>query len=217
MKQLKRKYFTLLELSAVIVIFILLTAISGSYIGRERKSAVFERALRDFRVYCARARADSMLDGKVRRLLYYPDEKVFRIEKSDEWLNNPAVMQADEIEGEGDLPPVILDAVDKEWEAEQEFADGQAGENSSGSKDESIPEWRFPEKLDITIELPAMEGVEPAEDFIELWRFTRGGSARMSYALTVQLGSDVRSVRISDFTGWVEVVAEASDNGRIIW
>ena len=137
--------------------------------------------------------------------------------KADEWLNNPAVMQADEIEGEVDLPPVILDAVDKEWEAEQEFADGQAGENSSGSKDESIPEWRFPEKLDITIELPAMEGVEPAEDFIELWRFTRGGSARMSYALTVQLGSDVRSVRISDFTGWVEVVAEASDNGRIIW
>ena len=82
MKKFRRKNFTLLELAAVIAILILLTAVSGVYIGRERKLPEFERALRDFQVFCARARTECVRDGVIRKVVFYPDEMFSGSKKS---------------------------------------------------------------------------------------------------------------------------------------
>ena len=94
--KLRRHYFTLLELSAVIVILILLTAISTVYIRRDRKNYEFEQALRDFQVFCARARTAVMRDGKVRKIVFYPDERVFRIEFVESWNESGAIAKVED-------------------------------------------------------------------------------------------------------------------------
>lgn len=210
-----RKYFTLLELAAVIAILILLTSVASVYVGRERKQAVFERALRDFQIFCARGRAESMLDGKVRKLAFYPDEKKFRIEIVEDWNQSPAVITADEVEA-GNMPYVVLDAIDPDWEEEL------AAEINSDDLPESdwqspVREWAFPATLDISFEVPELEGVAIADESLELWRFLRGGSARMQHKLTVQFNEDVRTMAISDFTGIVEITSGTAETGRIIW
>ena len=120
MKKFRRKNFTLLELAAVIAILILLTAVSGVYIGRERKLPEFERALRDFQVFCAKARTECMRDGVIRKVVFYPDENIFRVEKIESWGESEAIVPADAVE-EGNIPYVVLEAVDADWEAEQKL------------------------------------------------------------------------------------------------
>lgn len=182
------------------------------YVGRERKQAVFERALRDFRLFCARARAESMLDGKTRCLIFVPEENIFRVVAAAEWNKGASVMLAEEIEG-GVLPYVVTDAIDPDWEEEL------AGEENIRVDEAEVTEreWSFPEKLGVTIELPELEGEAVSEDTLELWRFTRGGAARMRYALTVQFNEDIRTIKVSDFTGEIEVIAGELSTERTVW
>ena len=215
---MRRKNFTLLELAAVIAILVLLTTVASVYIGKERKQAAFERALRDFQIFCARARAESMLDGKVRKLLFYPDEKVFRIEVPEDWNQSPAVIAVEEVE-DGNMPYVVLDAIDPDWENEMAETEesGDSGDSAPENTEPVERKWAFPESLGVAFELPALEGTAPAEESLELWRFVRGGSARMTHRLTVQLNEDVRTVAISDFTGLVEITEGTGEEGRIVW
>ena len=74
----RRHNFTLIELAVVVAILILLTAVSSVYLGRDRRGSEFERSLRDFQVFCARARSASMQDGAVRKIVFYPEENVYR-------------------------------------------------------------------------------------------------------------------------------------------
>ena len=216
MKKFRCQHFTLLELAAVIAILILLTAVSGVYIGRERKMPEFERALRDFQVFCAKGRTDSMRDGIIRKVVFYPEENVFRIEKVESWGESEAIVPADAVE-EGNIPYVVLDAIDADWEAEQKLK-LQADEFAPQTvEDEAIPEWKFPPKLGVTIELPDMHGVEITEESLEMWRFTRNGSARLTHELTIQLQSDMRTITVSDFTGLVEVVKTDTEKGHIVY
>ena len=215
MKKFRRKNFTLLELAAVIAILILLTAVSGVYIGRERKLPEFERALRDFQVFCAKTRTECMRDGVIRKVVFYPDENVFRVEKIESWGESEAIVPADAVE-EGNIPYVVLDAIDADWEAEQKLK-LQDGELAPQYKEETVPEWKFPVKLGVVIELPDMQGVEFTEESLEMWRFARNGSARLTHALTVQLKDDMRTITVSDFTGLVEVVKTDTEQGRIVY
>ena len=216
MKQFHRNNFTLLELAAVIAILVLLTAVSGVYIGRERKMPAFERALRDFQVFCAKARTDCMRDGIIRKVVFYPDESVFRIEKVESWGESDAIVPADAVE-EGNIPYVVLDAVDADWEAEQKLKLQDDFITPQVVEFEQIPEWKFPPKLGVTIELPDMHGVEINEESLEMWRFTRNGSARLSHELTIQMQSDMRTITVSDFTGLVEVVKTDTEKGQIVF
>ena len=216
MRKFQRKNFTLLELAAVIAILVLLTAVSGVYIGRERKMPEFERALRDFQVFCAKVRTDCMRDGIVRKVVFYPEENLFRAEKVESWGESEAVVQFEAIE-EGNMPYVVLDAIDADWEAEQKLKQS-SGENPVIAEEfETVRKWRFPPKLGVTVELPDMQGVELNEESLEMWRFTRNGSARLTHALTVQLQSDMRTITVSDFTGLVEVVKGDLQQGQIIY
>ena len=216
MRKFQRKNFTLLELAAVIAILVLLTAVSGVYIGRERKMPEFERSLRDFQVFCAKVRTDCMRDGIVRKVVFYPEENLFRAEKVESWGESEAVVPFEDIE-EGNIPYVVLDAIDADWEAEQKLKQS-SNENSVVSEEfETVREWRFPPKLGVTVELPDMQGVELNEESLEMWRFTRNGAARLTHALTVQLQSDMRTITVSDFTGLVEVVKSDPEQGQIIY
>ena len=216
MSKFQRKNFTLLELAAVIAILILLTAVSGVYIGRERKMPVFERSLRDFQVFCAKGRSDTMRDGIVRKVVFYPEENLFRMEKVDPMGESEAVIPAEEVE-EGNMPYVVLDAIDADWEAEQKLKTASDEAPMPEEEYETVREWKFPEKLGVTVELPDMQGVEFTEESLEMWRFTRNGSARLTHALTVQLQSDMRTITVSDFTGLVEVVKTDPEQGQIIY
>ena len=216
MKKFRRKNFTLLELAAVIAILILLTAVSGVYIGRERKLPEFERALRDFQVFCARARTECVRDGVIRKVVFYPDENVFRVEKVESWGESEAIVPADAVE-EGNIPYVVLDAIDSEWEAEQKLKLQDDDIIPQAVENEEVPEWRFPLKLGVVIELPDMHGVEFTEESLEMWRFARNGSARLTHALTVQLKDDMRTITVSDFTGLVEVVKTDTEQGQIVY
>ena len=214
MKNLRINHFTLLELAAVIAILILLTAISSVYIGRERKQSAFEQSLREFRVFCAKARARCMSDGAVRKLVYYPEEKIFRIEKVEHWNESPAVVLAEDVEA-GNMPYVVLDAIDPDWEAEQKSYDDSI---TPVEDSEEIPaEWAFPEKLGVLFEVPEFEGTEIPDDALEMWRFTRSGRARMLHKMVVQLNDDVRTIEVSDFSGLVEIKSGRDEEGRIVW
>lgn len=215
MSKLHRKNFTLLELAAVIAILILLTAVSGVYIGRERKLPEFERALRDFQVFCAKGRTDTMRDGIVRKVVFYPEENLFRIETVDPMGESEAIIPAEEVE-DGNMPYVVLDAIDADWEAEQKLKTSAADTPDPGMLEAPERVWRFPPKLGVTVELPDMQGVEIAEESLEMWRFTRNGAARLTHALTVQLNSDMRTITVSDFTGLVEIVKTDSEQGQIV-
>lgn len=215
MNTLRRKNFTLLELAAVIAILVLLTAVSGVYIGRARKMPEFERALRDFQVFCAKARTDSMRDGVIRKVVFYPDENLFRIEKVESWGESDAVVPAEAVE-EGNIPYVVLDAIDADWEAEQKLKLQSDNESLPDTENEPERVWRFPPKLGVTVELPDMHGVEFTEESLEMWRFSRNGSARLTYSLTVQLESDMRTITVSDFTGLVEIVKTDTEQGEIV-
>ena len=216
MSKVQRKNFTLLELAAVIAILVLLTAVSGVYIGRERKIPEFERALRDFQVFCAKVRTDCMRDGIVRKVVFYPEENVFRAEKVESWGESEAVIPFDAVE-DGNMPYVVLDAIDADWEAEQKLKMAPEGSQLPAEDVENIREWKFPPKLGVTVELPDMQGVEMTEESLEMWRFTRNGSARLTHALTVQLQSDMRTITVSDFTGLVEVIKTDPEQGQIIY
>ena len=215
MSKFQRKNFTLLELAAVIAILILLTAVSGVYIGRERKMPVFERSLRDFQVFCAKGRSDTMRDGIVRKVVFYPEENLFRMEKVDPMGESEAVIPAEEVE-EGNMPYVVLDAIDSDWEAEQKLKTASGEAPTPEEEYETVREWKFPEKLGVTVELPDMQGVEFTEESLEMWRFTRNGAARLTHALTVQLNSDSRTITVSDFTGLVEIVKTDTAEGQIV-
>ena len=215
MSKFQRKNFTLLELAAVIAILILLTAVSGVYIGRERKMPVFERSLRDFQVFCAKGRSDTMRDGIVRKVVFYPEENLFRMEKVDPMGESEAVIPAEEVE-EGNMPYVVLDAIDADWEAEQKLKTASDEAPMPEEEYETVREWKFPEKLGVTVELPDMQGVEFTEESLEMWRFTRNGAARLTHALTVQLNSDIRTITVSDFTGLVEIVKTDTAEGQIV-
>ncbi|MBR2357846.1 MAG: hypothetical protein IKA65_07475 [Lentisphaeria bacterium] len=215
MSKFQRKNFTLLELAAVIAILILLTAVSGVYIGRERKMPVFERSLRDFQVFCAKGRSDTMRDGIVRKVVFYPEENLFRMEKVDPMGESEAVIPAEEVE-EGNMPYVVLDAIDADWEAEQKLKNASDEAPMPEDEYETVREWKFPEKLGVTVELPDMQGVEFTEESLEMWRFTRNGAARLTHALTVQLNSDIRTITVSDFTGLVEIVKTDTAEGQIV-
>lgn len=215
MSKFQRKNFTLLELAAVIAILILLTAVSGVYIGRERKMPVFERSLRDFQVFCAKGRSDTMRDGIVRKVVFYPEENLFRMEKVDPMGESEAVIPAEEVE-EGNMPYVVLDAIDSDWEAEQKLKTASGDSPMPEEEYETVREWKFPEKLGVTVELPDMQGVEFTEESLEMWRFTRNGAARLTHALTVQLNSDIRTITVSDFTGLVEIVKTDTAEGQIV-
>ena len=215
MSKFQRKNFTLLELAAVIAILILLTAVSGVYIGRERKMPVFERSLRDFQVFCAKGRTDTMRDGIVRKVVFYPEENLFRMEKVDPMGESEAVIPAEEVE-EGNMPYVVLDAIDSDWEAEQKLKTASGEAPTPEEEYETVREWKFPEKLGVTVELPDMQGVEFTEESLEMWRFTRNGAARLTHALTVQLNSDSRTITVSDFTGLVEIVKTDTAEGQIV-
>lgn len=215
MSKFQRKNFTLLELAAVIAILILLTAVSGVYIGRERKMPVFERSLRDFQVFCAKGRTDTMRDGIVRKVVFYPEENLFRMEKVDPMGECEAVIPAEEVE-EGNMPYVVLDAIDSDWEAEQKLKTASGDSPMPEEEYETVREWKFPEKLGVTVELPDMQGVEFTEESLEMWRFTRNGAARLTHALTVQLNSDIRTITVSDFTGLVEIVKTDTAEGQIV-
>ncbi len=214
MKNLRTNHFTLLELAAVIAILILLTAISTVYIGRERKQSAFEQSLREFKVFCAKARARCMSDGAVRKLVYYPEEKIFRIEKVEHWNESPAVVLAEEVEA-GNMPYVVLDAIDPDWEAEQRSYDDNAPDPSE--LEETPAEWAFPEKLGVLFEVPEFEGTEIPDESLEMWRFTRSGRARTLHKMVVQLNDDVRTIQASDFTGLVEIKSGRDEEGRIVW
>ena len=215
MSKFQRKNFTLLELAAVIAILILLTAVSGVYIGRERKMPVFERSLRDFQVFCAKGRTDTMRDGIVRKVVFYPEENLFRIEKVDPMGESEAIIPAEEVE-EGNMPYVVLDAIDSDWEAEQKLKTASDDSPTTDDEYETVREWKFPAKLGVTVELPDMQGVEFTEESLEMWRFTRNGAARLTHALTVQLNSDIRTITVSDFTGLVEIVKTDTAEGQIV-
>lgn len=214
MKNLRINHFTLLELAAVIAILVLLTAISSVYIGRERNQSAFEQSLREFRVFCAKARARCMSDGAVRKLVYYPEEKIFRIEKVEHWNESPAVVLAEDVEA-GNMPYVVLDAIDPDWEAEQKSYD----DNIDFAEEEAeIPaEWAFPEKLGVLFEVPEFEGTEIPDESLEMWRFTRSGRSRMLHKMVVQFKDDVRTIQVSDFTGLVEIRSGREEEGRIVW
>ena len=115
---LRRHYFTLLELSVVIVILVLLTTVASVYIRRERKAHEFERSLRDFQVFCARARAATMRDAVMRKIVFYPDEQMFRIEKVERWNESPAVATLEDAESNNSAY-VVLDVVDPDAESEE--------------------------------------------------------------------------------------------------
>ena len=207
--KLRRHYFTLLELSAVIVILILLTAISTVYIRRDRKNYEFEQALRDFQAFCARARTAVMRDGKVRKIVFYPDERVFRIEFVESWNESGAIAKVEDVEG-NTANFVVLDAVDPD-------ADESADEVEDESIGEKFRSWSFPEKLGMNFDMPDFEGVEINENEIELWRYTPGGSARLQHALKVSLNEDTRLITVSDFTGLLEIRKDIPDEGRILY
>ena len=207
---LRRHYFTLLELSVVIVILVLLTTVASVYIRRERKAHEFERSLRDFQVFCARARAATMRDAVMRKIVFYPDEQMFRIEKVERWNESPAVATLEDAESNNSAY-VVLDVVDPDAESEENAV--EAAEDI----DAKYLSWKFPDKLGMNIDLPEFEGVEITESALELWRYTPGGSARLQYGLKVRLDNDARLITVSDFTGLVEIVKDAGDGGRVVF
>jgi len=214
LKNIQRKYFTLLELTAVITILILLTAVSTVYVGRERKGAALEQALRDFKVFCAQARADSMRDGAVRKLVFYPEEKLFRIEKPEQWNQSEAVILAEDVES-GNMPYVVLEAIDPEQEAELAAADD--GDEEVLPEEEKVRQWAFPEKLGVEFELPDFEGIQNMDESLELWRYTRGGAGRLLHELTLQIGESAYRVTISDFSGLLEINPVDTAEGQRVW
>ena len=193
---LQKRYFTLLELMAVIAIILLLTSVAGIYIGRERKGSLFEQSLRDFQVFCATARSESMRDGHIRKVVFYPEEKIFRIERDSAWNNFTTTVTIEDAESGEDLPYVVLEVVDPDAD---DFA--EESEESFGREQA----WRFPEKLEVNFELPEHAGVLIQEEKLELWRYLRNGSARQSHNLTVQMKDDARVFGVSEFTGFVEL------------
>lgn len=206
--KLRCHHFTLLELSAVIVILILLTAISTVYLRSDRKNHEFEQSLRDFQVFCARARSAVMLDGKIRKIVYYPDEQIFRIEIAENWSDSGAFAKADDVQA-GTAGYVVLDASEDETDDDEEVVDE--------SIDARYRSWRFPEKLGMTFDMPEFEGVEINESTLELWRYIPGGSARLQHSLKVSMNEDTRLITVSDFTGLVEIVKDFNDKGRILY
>ena len=189
---------------------ILLTALAGVYVSRDRKLPEFEQALRDFQLFCARARYDSTSDMIIRKIVFYPAENVFRIEGVQPWDTGGAAVKVEDIES-GNMPYVVLEAIDPEQEEEDRL---QAG---VPEMPEHYGEWRFPEKLGVVIELPDMHGVQINEEYLELWRFDANGNARLSHSLTVQINDDTRLITVSDFTGLVEIVKNPEDKGYTVW
>ena len=126
------------------------------------------------------------------------------------------VVPAEDVE-EGNIPYVVLDAIDADWEAEQKLKLKEDEFVTLSTDDETMPEWKFPPKLGVTIELPDMHGVEIAEESLEMWRFTRNGSARLTHELTVQMQSNMRTITVSDFTGLVEIVETDTEKGHIVY
>ena len=207
----RRHNFTLIELAVVVAILILLTAVSSVYLGRDRRGSEFERSLRDFQVFCARARAASMQDGLVRKIVFYPEENIFRIEKVESWNESGAVALAEDVEA-GNSGYVVLEALES----------GDDGEESEDViADELIEErflsWKFPEKLEVKFALPDFENEEITEESVELWRYNRGGTGRLTHSLSVQRGEEVYNVTISDFTGIVEVRINSGTEERTVW
>ena len=156
-----------------------------------------------------------MRDGIVRKVVFYPEENLFRMEKVDPMGESEAVIPAEEVE-EGNMPYVVLDAIDSDWEAEQKLKTASDEAPMPEEEYETVREWKFPEKLGVTVELPDMQGVEFTEESLEMWRFTRNGAARLTHALTVQLNSDSRTITVSDFTGLVEIVKTDTAEGQIV-
>ena len=214
MKTFRRNHFTLLELTAVITILILLTAVSSVYVGRERKGAAFEQALRELRVFCAKARAECMRDGRMRKVVFYPEENIFRIEKVEHYNESEAFALAEDVEG-GNVPYVVLEAIDPELETE--LAAEDESNEAAAVQSEKVEQWAFPEKLGVQFEFPEFENLQLQEESIELWRYTRGGGARLSHELSLQFNDDVRIMTVSDFSGLLEVVRADEQEGKKIW
>lgn len=206
-------HFTLLELAVVIVILILLTTVASVYIRSERKAHEFERSLRDFQVFCARARTATMQDGIMRKIVYYPDEQVFMIEKVERWNESAATVTADDAEN-NNTSYVVLDVIDPDAEEEDTAEAVTAAESNI---DERYLTWKFPAKLGMNIDLPDLDGVEITEESLELWRYSPGGSARLQYGLKVRLNDDARLITVSDFTGLVEIVKDSGDEGHRVF
>lgn len=204
--------FTLLELAVVVVILVLLTTVAGIYIRRDRKVHEFERSLRDFQVFCARARAATMHDGVSRKIVFYPDEQLFRIEEVELWNDSGAIVTVEAAENNDNTAYVVLDVVDPD--AEEESAAEVPGRENI---EERFLTWRFPASLGLNIDLPELDGVEFTEESLELWRYTTGGSARLQYGLKVRLNEDARLITVSDFTGLVEVVRDTGEEGHRVF
>ena len=206
----RRHYFTLLELTAVITILILLTAVSTAYISRDQKGSDFKRALQEFQLFCARARSASMADNVARKIVFYPQEEVFRIEKADAWNEGSSVIQAEEAEA-GAEAYVVLEVIDPE-EVEGDDSGGEDGQIRR-----KYLQWRFPENLEVKFDLPVFDGVEIQSEAVELWRYTRGGAARISCELIVQMNYDSFTFTVSELSGLLEVVVNREDEGRNVW
>ena len=209
----RRHNFTLIELAVVVAILILLTAVSSVYLGRDRRGSEFERSLRDFQVFCARARSASMQDGAVRKIVFYPEENIFRIEKVESWNESGSVVKAEDAEA-GNAGFVVLEAL------EDDETDSEEDEDSH-PRDETIDprflSWKFPEKLEVDFTLPELEGEEITEESVELWRYTRGGSARLTHSLNIAWGEQIYIISVSDFTGVVEVKRDTENREQTVW
>ncbi len=188
----RRHEFTLLEVAAVIAILMVVSAVAASYLRTDRKVAQMERALRDFQLFCARARAEAMRSGEPCRVVFYPDEKEFRIEKISDPLESGSTCKASEVDS-GELAYVVLDVLE---EADYPEDEATSARNAG---------WRFPEKLEIEFRMEQLNELFTGEG-MELWRFGRDGAARLHRPLVVESGGLVRSVTISEFSGLLETV-----------
>lgn len=205
---MRRNSFTLLELIAVIAILMIIVALSGAYLRRDRKVAALTQAMQEFRLFSARGRAATMTDGVRRKLVYYPNEQLFKIERADELLASGVMCRAEDVDAEEKKAYVILYVLEEDEENAAAGDDENEESHISPEEAEAIEErknkWRFPAGLELEYDSDGISELADDEG-LELWQFAPDGSARLHQILVVELNGTKQTLTVDDFTGLVTV------------
>ena len=180
-----RRAFTLLELIVVMSIIFLASAMAVAVFREESPSRRLEKASLQWQHFCAGVRYRAVESGKVRQILFDPQERLFR-------MYDPETAKEEE----------ESDSAEESGEEEEETASDPFPKRKKSLND---LQWKLPEGLELG-DFPAADEEPDAENGFLLFTFYGDGSASGKRKLELRCGEDLGKVfSISALTGRLTV------------
>jgi type II secretory pathway pseudopilin PulG len=186
-----RHTFTLLELIVVMSILFLASAMAVAVFRKESSSKRLESASLQWQNFCAGVRYRAVESGKMRQILFDPQERVFR-------MYDPETAKEEESDG-------------TEKEEEDAGEDNSADPFPKRTKSSNDLQWKLPEDFSLG-DFPGADEEPDVEDSFVLFTFYGDGSASGKRSLELRCGEDLGKVfSISALTGRLTVKDLGSD------